>query len=73
MVNEGDSLGKVFEQVSTGLDTLKLKRFLRNNPEVISSLQPGSYIFSGEYSFDEFFSLLDGGPQVSYASVTLLE
>ena len=73
LVNEWDTLHAVFDKVSSGLTPLKLKRFLKNNPEVISTLQPWSYIFSWDYSFGEFFEFLDAWPQVKYASVTLLE
>ncbi len=72
-VNDGDSLNDVFEQVSTGMKTIGLKRFLRNNPEIIDVLQPWSYILSGSYSYEDFFVHMNDGPQVSYKSVTLLE
>lgn len=73
LVQEGNTLSDVFDEISSWMTTLKLKRFLKKNPEIISTLQPGSYIFSGSYNFEDFFSFLDAGPQISYTSVTLLE
>gem|GEM_PF-5640265 len=40
LVNEGDTLNTVFEEVSSGLTPMKLKRYLKKNPEIISTLQP---------------------------------
>lgn len=73
LVNEWDTLSDVFNEISSGLTTSKLKIFLRRNPESISTLQPWSYIFTGDYSFPEFFEFLNEGPQISYTSATVLE
>lgn len=63
----------MFEKVSSWLTPMKLKWFLKKNPESISTLQPWSYIFSWDYSFEDFFAFLDAWPQVSYVPVTFLE
>lgn len=72
-IKEWDTLTDFFEQVSSGLTTSKLKLYHRKNPEALEVLQPGSYIFSGDYSFAELFEKIDGWPEVSYNSVTVLE
>ena len=56
-----------------GLQKLALKIWLRNNAELIPTLQEGTYELSGSYTKAELMQLIKQGPQKNFSRATLLE
>ncbi len=72
-VKEWETLQTVFDEVASWFWALKLKWFFKNNSDLLTVLQPWTYVFSWTYSYSEFFETLAAGPQVVYDSITVLE
>ncbi len=72
-VPEWGTIAAVLDEVTNGLQTYRLKRRYKKNPDALEVLQPGSYIFSGDYDFGTFFDFLNEWPSLAYQSLTILE
>lgn len=73
VVQQWDTFDSLFQQVSSGQSRARLKLRYKNNPDALQTLQPWQYSFSGTYTFEEFFDVMDQWPQVTYTSLTILE
>lgn len=71
-VKKGATINIFFTKVS-GLQRLALKFWLRNNAELIPTLQEGKYQLSGSYTKVELLQLIKQGPQKNFTRATLLE
>lgn len=56
-----------------GIDRLRLKRYIRNNQEVLTPLQPWSYSFSWTYTPEEVVEVFAEWPSQEYDRITVLE
>lgn len=76
--NQSVSIEKwdTIEKMTTELSTLANRRvrwYLKNNREVLESLQLWSYVFSGDYTPSSFVEAINRWPSRSFTKVTILE
>lgn len=71
-LKNGESTQAFFNVLSL-THKIQVKRFIKNQNIDFSTIDAGNYVFSGRYTPASFVQTILDGPQVNYASITILE
>lgn len=71
-IQKGDTVAKFYRHIGN-FDKMMMKLWLRNNSELIPTLQEGNYTLSGEYTKSQLMEIIAKGPEQQYERITLLE
>lgn len=72
VLRDGDSLMSLYEPLSRR-ERLRLKRYLRSHDDLVTTIQPWSYVFTGKYTPAEILNVFREWPKLVYEHITLLE
>jgi UPF0755 protein len=72
IISKWDTINSFYTHLDT-LDIFKIRMYIRRHPDALSSLQPGSYTFSGSYTPSLFVDTINQWPQKKYEKITILE
>jgi len=73
VIQKGDNFQKFANSLST-TKKMKLKIYLMTHKDFdLGKIQEGSYVFSGDYSFNQFLTQINEWPTQSYIRYTILE
>lgn len=72
IIEKWDTIEKFTDKLST-LSNIRVRWYLKNNPDELKSLQLWSYEFSGSYTPNTFIEAVSAGPSRSFTKIRLLE
>jgi UPF0755 protein len=72
VIEKWDTIEKFTDKLST-LSNIRVRWYIKNNPDKLKSLQLWSYEFSGSYTPDTFVDAVSAGPSRSFTKIRLLE
>lgn len=72
VISKGDTLAKVYQNLPTN-QQLSIKLFAKSHPDRVPSIQEWTYIFSGNYTPADLFTLISQWPVREYLRYTVLE
>ena len=67
-----DTITKFYGTLLDDNQTLWMKVYVRRHPDQLPKIQEWTYVFSGEYTSEEFLSHIANGPEKEYMSYTVL-
>lgn len=68
-----DTISKFYDTLLDDNQTFWMKWYVRNHQDQLPKIQEWTYIFSGEYTNEEFLSHIAKWPEKEYVSYTVLE
>lgn len=68
-----DTITKFYNTLLDDNQTFWMKFYVRRHPDQLPNIQEWTYVFSGEYTREEFFSHIAQWPEKEYISYTVLE
>lgn len=73
-IGKGQTLSVLYDALDLGmLKERKLKRYMKEHNDIVSAIQPWSYVFSGGYTAEELLNVFATWPTQTYEHITLLE